>query len=64
MKHIFIFTLLTAAGLLIADKSNAQTEQQTSGTPGIVILPALEKPANDRSFEEKDMAGYLLVYFI
>ncbi|MBN2861917.1 MAG: glycoside hydrolase family 43 protein [Bacteroidales bacterium] len=29
----------------------------------MVIVPALEKPKNYRSFEEKDMAGYLLVYF-
>jgi hypothetical protein len=63
MKKIFIYLLLTVTGLLIADKGNAQTEQQTSGTPGIIIVPALEKPVNDRSFEEMDMAGYLLVYF-
>ncbi len=30
---------------------------------GIEIVPTLEKPKNVRRLEEKDMAGYLLVYF-
>lgn len=30
---------------------------------GIVILPTLTKPRNARKLEEKDMSGYLLVYF-
>jgi hypothetical protein len=63
MKQILFYVLFTATGLLIADKGYPQTEQQAFGTPGIVIVPALEKPKNDRNFEEKDMAGYLLVYF-
>jgi len=63
MKHIFFYTLLTVGGLLIADKGHSQTEQHTSGTPGIVIVPALEKPGDGHRSEKKDMAGYLLVYF-
>lgn len=30
---------------------------------GVVISPAIEKPKGARKLEEKDMAGYLLVYF-
>ncbi|HEY8994152.1 MAG TPA: glycoside hydrolase family 43 protein [Lacunisphaera sp.] len=30
---------------------------------GIVIVPALEKPAAARPVQEKDMGGYLMVYF-
>ena len=30
---------------------------------GVVYLPALDKPATARKLEEKDFAGYLLVYF-
>ena len=30
---------------------------------GIEIVPSLEKPKSARKLEEKDMAGYLLVYF-
>ena len=30
---------------------------------GIVLVPSLEKPKNLRKLEEKDFAGYLLVYF-
>ena len=43
---------------------------QTAGSPsaalrpkGIVISPAIEKPKVARRLEEKDLAGYLLVYF-
>jgi hypothetical protein len=41
----------------------AQTPPATTQTGGIVIVPALEKPQNVRKLEERDMAGYLLVYF-
>src|SRR5476649_2102250 len=52
----------------------ATSRQTTPGTPelirpvatrstGIEIVPALEKPKNARRLEEKDMAGYLMVYF-
>lgn len=33
------------------------------GTNGIVLVPALEKPATARKLEEKDYGGYLMVYF-
>jgi len=31
--------------------------------PGIVISPSIEKPKGARRLEERDMAGYLMVYF-
>jgi hypothetical protein len=41
----------------------AQTSPAGAQTGGIVIVPTLEKPKNARKLEEKDFAGYLLVYF-
>jgi hypothetical protein len=32
-------------------------------TPGIVLTPTIEKPKGARKLEEKDMAGYVMVYF-
>jgi hypothetical protein len=34
-----------------------------SQTSGIVLVPSLAKPANAQELQEKDFAGYLLVYF-
>jgi hypothetical protein len=41
----------------------AQASASTPPTGGIVIMPSIEKPKNARRLEEKDFAGYLLVYF-
>jgi hypothetical protein len=35
----------------------------SSQAGGIVLVPSLTKPANARKLDEKDFAGYLLVYF-
>lgn len=40
-----------------------QVRPATTRPTGIEIVPALERPKNARRLEEKDMAGYLLVYF-
>jgi hypothetical protein len=32
-------------------------------TPGIKIVPKLEKSMKPKKFDEKDFAGYLFVYF-
>ena len=40
-----------------------QTPPMTNRSAGIVIVPSLEKPNNARKLEEKDFAGYLMVYF-
>jgi hypothetical protein len=41
----------------------AQSPVATNRPTGIEIVPRLEKPANARKLEERDFAGYLLVYF-
>jgi hypothetical protein len=41
----------------------AQPQPAAAAETGIVISPAIEKPKTARKLEEKDMAGYLLVYF-
>jgi len=61
MKRNIIFLLLAAFGLMISAEGFAQNKSTTQQT-GIVIVPKVEKPSN-KSFKEKDLAGYLLVYF-
>ncbi|NQU84249.1 MAG: glycoside hydrolase family 43 protein [Mariniphaga sp.] len=63
MKPVFLNILITALGLFIAFNGLSQISQQTSHPTGITIVPALEKPLEAVMPEEKDMAGYLLVYF-
>jgi hypothetical protein len=41
----------------------AQIRAATHRPTGIVIVPSLEKPKSARKLEEKDMGGYLFVYF-
>jgi hypothetical protein len=41
----------------------AQAAPAVRQTEGIVIVPSLEKPQNAHKLNEKDFAGYLLVYF-
>jgi hypothetical protein len=62
MKRNIIFFLLAAFGLLIVTVGFAQDKSTTQQT-GIVIVPKVEKPLNMKNFKEKDLAGYLLVYF-
>ncbi len=52
-----------AAALQTAPGGSAPAPAATPPTGGIVLVPSLEKPANARKLEEKDFAGYLLVYF-
>src|SRR5450432_2241142 len=71
-----IFGLLAAVQGLAGQGETpvARTPQTPLDTPGLVrssatrptgieIVPSLEKPKNARKLEEKDLAGYLLVYF-
>lgn len=63
--------LLAGSALLTLAADPPPTNSATGARPaptasrptGIEIVPALEKPKNARRLEEKDMAGYLLVYF-
>ena len=41
----------------------AQARPATPRPTGIVLSPAIDKPKGTRKLEEKDLAGYLLVYF-
>ena len=61
--------LLAAVGILIllggapAILAAAPPVQTTNGPTAMEIVPTLEKPKNARPPGEKDMAGYLFVYF-
>ncbi len=68
MKQICRLSLFLCLGFLIADhpaiaQMSTATVSATSRPTGIVIVPQIEKPANARRLEEKDFAGYLMVYF-
>jgi hypothetical protein len=49
--------------LLIKVNANPQNTLTTLDSTGIQIVGQLEKPKNFPKFKEKDLAGYLLVYF-
>jgi len=69
MKRMIVRGLFVVVGLAIAAEGlMPQTAAPQQATPanrptGIVLAPAIEKPKGARKLEEKDMAGYLLVYF-
>ena len=48
--------------ILTANKGFAQASDSVK-RPGIVIVPKLEKPKKAKQPKEKDLGGYLLVYF-
>jgi len=53
---------LVFAGL-ISLKTSAQENTASTATTGIEIVQEIKKPKNAQKFNEKDLAGYLLVYF-
>jgi len=55
-RRTILQVALTGAGLSAGIRLFAQT-------PGIVLSPTIEKPRGARKLEERDMAGYLMVYF-
>lgn len=63
MKRNLNILLYVACGLFIANKSFAQQSKATIAPTGIEIVQKLEKPKSATKFNEKDLAGYLLVYF-
>jgi hypothetical protein len=68
MKHIFCSGKFICLVWLVAIggftcQSAAQTPPATQENGGIVIVPSLEKPKNARKLDEKDFAGYVMVYF-
>jgi len=48
---------------LITSNSSAQEPTASLASTGIEIVQKLKKPKNTQKFKEKDLAGYLLVYF-
>jgi hypothetical protein len=69
MKTITLHRLCSCTALLVAmvaftkPSVSFAAEPPTIRATGIEIVAALEKPKSARRLEEKDMAGYLLVYF-
>ncbi len=73
MKRIFLSILLFSSIFLVSLEVAAQPQagrgmfmqvnQGETRSTGIEIVPALEKPENARKIEEKDFAGYVMVYF-
>jgi len=59
MKITYLTVWLALAGLFIAPVANSQ-EKVAENQTGITIVPKLDKP---KKFNEKDLAGYLFVYF-
>jgi hypothetical protein len=59
----FVCQSEVAAALQTAPGEAVQAPPATTQMGGVVIVPTLEKPKNACKLEEKDFAGYLLVYF-
>lgn len=70
----FAVVMAVTAAAMLNVEGIAATPSQAGGAPaqagapaprptGIVIAPSIEKPKNARGLQEKDFAGYLLVYF-
>ena len=63
MKNIVLILLITACGLFHPTEMQAQTNSDAKVPTGIEIVTKLEKPKKADKFDEKNLAGYLLVYF-
>src|SRR4051812_12321291 len=61
MKRIFFKAVLICTGLFTATHSFAQQTPAVKPTNSIAIVSKLEKPKT--KYNEKDLGGYLLVYF-
>jgi len=60
----FRFSILTLVfGILLSTEGQTQTNPVTKYPTGIEIVPKLKKPKLVRKFDEKNLCGYLLVYF-
>ena len=62
MQYINLFLLIGFINVAAVYSSFAQ-ENKLEQTPGIKIVPKLEKSIKPKKFDEKDLAGYLFVYF-
>ncbi len=62
MNNIYLFLLIGFINIAAINTSFAQ-EQPSEQAPGIKIVPKLESSMKPKKFNEKNLAGYLLVYF-
>lgn len=63
MKHPFCRAILAFVGLYLVTFLQAQDVQSPIDSTGIKIVSKLQKPKGKAKFNEKDLVGYLLVYF-
>ncbi|WP_100615080.1 glycoside hydrolase family 43 protein [Confluentibacter citreus] len=63
MNNKFCQVILVVLGLVIVKTGYSQDTTTATAPTGIEIVAQLEKPKNDQKFDEKDLGGYLLVYF-
>lgn len=63
MKTQFYSFVLIVLGLFQVKTSHAQNATPATAPTGIEIVAQLEKPKANLKFNEKDFAGYLMVYF-
>ncbi len=67
-RHLNLLSALALMAIAPPGPQASAAESPTPGAdtarpPGIEIVPSLEKPKIARKLEEKDFAGYLMVYF-
>ena len=63
MKRNFFYNLFAVLWLFATCETLAQTSPSSSLSSGMQIVKQLEKPGKNQKFNEKELAGYLLVYF-
>lgn len=62
MRSTTFFALFIIVGYLFPTNGFAQ-EQEPNNWTGITLVPKLEKNISSKQYTEKDLSGYLLVYF-
>lgn len=63
MKTKYYHFMLVLFSIFLAKAAFSQNNSKTTSPTGIKIVSQLEKPKNAQKPKEKDLAGYLMVYF-
>ncbi len=63
LAGLMLVTTFAAESSPVATNGTAMAAPDAAPKGGIVIVSELEKPKSARKLEEKDFAGYLLIYF-
>src|SRR5574344_787146 len=63
MKNRFYHFILIMIVLHLSENTYSQNSMVQTNSTGIEIVTNLEKPKANQKFDEKDLTGYLLVYF-